>query len=298
MENRDTFSSYHPIINFMYFGLVLVFTMVFTHPVCLVSSLVCAISYSIYLNGRKAVRFNLFFMIPMFVVAALINPAFSHAGLTVLTYLPSGNPLTLESIVYGIATSTMLSSTIVWFSCLNVVITSDKFIYLFGRIIPSTSLLLAMTLRFVPKFNAQLKVVTNVQKCMGHDVLKGTVVQRVKFGLTILSIMITWAMENAIETADSMKSRGYGLPNRTAFSIYQFDKRDATALFYLLLCGVYVIIGAILGGFKWQYYPTMKGVGVDVFPVSACLVYFALCIMPVAIDIMEDIKWNALKYKD
>ena len=35
--------------------------------------------------------------------------------------------------------------------------------------------------------------------------------------ITILSIMVTWCLENAIETADSMKSRGCGLPGRSAF---------------------------------------------------------------------------------
>jgi energy-coupling factor transporter transmembrane protein EcfT len=89
--------------------------------------------------------------------------------------------------------------------------TSDKFVYLFGRIIPSMSLLLSMTLRFVPRFIAQIKVVSNAQKCVGRDASNGGVVQRVRNAITILSIMVTWALENAIETADSMKSRGYGL---------------------------------------------------------------------------------------
>ena len=31
-----------------------------------------------------------------------------------------------------------------------------------------------------------------------------------------LSIVVTWSMENAIETADSMKARGYGTKKRTA----------------------------------------------------------------------------------
>ena len=73
------------------------------------------------------------------------------------------------------------------------------------------SLLLSMTLRFVPKFKSQIKVVSDAQKCVGRDISNGGVLERAKNGLTILSVMITWALENAIETADSMKSRGYGL---------------------------------------------------------------------------------------
>ena len=92
-----------------------------------------------------------------------------------------------------------------------------------GKIIPAMSLVISMTLRFVPKFAAQLKVVTNAQRTMGRDVSNGSILQRAKHGLNILSIMATWSLENAIETADSMKSRGYGIPGRTAFSIFTFE---------------------------------------------------------------------------
>lgn len=295
MINRDTFSSYHPAVNFLFFGLVLVFSMVFMHPVCLAISLACSLTYSIYLNGKKAVRFHLLYMSPMFLVAALINPAFSHAGGTILTYLPSCNPLTLESITYGIAAAAMLISIIAWFSCYSAVMTSDKFVYLFGRVIPAMSLILSMTLRFVPKFRSQIKVVSDAQKCVGRDVSNGSVIQRARNGVTILSIVVTWALENAIETADSMKSRGYGLRGRTAFSIYRFDKRDKTALIFLFLCGAYIITGACLGGLRWRYFPTMKGVGAGIYPISVFLSYFALCIAPVIINITEDRKWNALR---
>ena len=84
---RDSFSTYHPLINFLYFTLVLVFSMFFMHPVCLAISLSCAFTYSIYLNGKKAVKFNLKYLLPMLIVAALVNPAFNHEGVTILTYL-------------------------------------------------------------------------------------------------------------------------------------------------------------------------------------------------------------------
>ena len=294
MQNKDTFSGYHPIINFLYFGLVLVFSMFFMHPACLAVSLVSAAIYSIYLRGRKAVRFSLAFMLPMMLLAAVLNPAFNHEGATILTYLPSGNPLTLESIAYGIGAAVMLVSVIIWFTCYNEVMTSDKFVYLFGRIIPALSLVLSMTLRFVPKFTSQIKVVSEAQRCVGRDVSEGSIIQRARNGITILSIMVTWSLENAIETADSMKSRGYGLPGRTAFSIYRFDSRDKSALLWLLFCGGYIIAGWIAGGLYWRYYPTMKGVELSPFPISFMVVYLALCLTPVILNFKEDRVWAQL----
>lgn len=211
MQQRDTFSSYHPVINFLYFGLVLGFTMFFRNPACVGISLLSAIAYHVYLDEKKAVRFMLIYMLPMMLMAAIVNPAFNHEGVTILSYLPTGNPLTLESIVYGIFAAVMMVTVIIWFACYSKVMTSDKFVYLFGRVIPALSLVLSMTLRFVPKFKAQLSMVSEAQQCVGRDVSNGTILQRTKHAVTILPIMITWALENAIETADSMKSRGYGL---------------------------------------------------------------------------------------
>jgi energy-coupling factor transport system permease protein len=292
---KDSFSTYHPAVNFLYFALVLIFSMFFMHPVCLGISLLCAFSYSVYLNGRKALRFNLKYMLPMLVVTALINPVFSHEGATILTYLRDGNPLTLESITYGIAAAVMLVTVVFWFSCYNAVMTSDKFVYLFGRVIPALSLILSMTLRFVPRFKTQFHVVSNAQKCVGRDVTTGSVLQRLKYGAKILSVMVTWALENAIETADSMKSRGYGLPGRTAFSIYSFDRRDKSALLFFVICGGYIMVGLALGGLHWRYFPTMKVVGAEPYAISLYLIYLSMCILPVIINIKEDRKWKTIQ---
>ena len=293
----NAFSTYHPIINFLYFTLVLLFSMIFMHPACLVISLVVAFVYSVHLKGKKAVKFNFIFLLPMLLVTALMNPAFNHEGATILTYLPSGNPLTLESIIYGIAASTMLASVICWFSCYNEVMTSDKFVYLFGTIIPSLSLILSMVLRFVPKFKAQISIVSNAQKCIGRDISNGNFFSRAKYGIVILSIMVTWSLENAIETADSMKSRGYGLSGRTAFSIYHFDKRDKKALLVLLILGGFIVCGSVLGGLYFRYFPTMKGDFFAPITILLLLAYLGLCLVPVIIDRREHIKWKYTKFK-
>ena len=209
MKNKDAFSGYHPIINFLYYALVLLFSMCLMHPVYLAISLTGALAYDITLKGRKAVRFAVMGLLPMAVIAALVNPAFNHEGQTILTYLPSGNPLTLESILYGVAAAVMLASVVLWFSSYNDVMTSDKFVYLFGRMIPALSLVLSMALRFIPKFKSQMEVVSEAQSCIGRDTKTGSVIRRVGNAVKIFSIMVTWSLENAIETADSMRSRGY-----------------------------------------------------------------------------------------
>lgn len=292
----NEFAKYHPLINFIYFTAVIVFSMIFVHPICLVTSLLCSVMYSIILNGKKTLKF-IAMLLPLMLISALINPAFNHEGVTVIAYLPSGNPLTLESILYGIVAASMVATVICWFSCFNKIMTSDKFIYLFGRIIPSLSLILSMTFRFVPKFKEQVQEVSNAQKSMGRDTSEGSVFARVKNSIRILSAVITWSLENAIDTSDSMKSRGYGLTGRTAYSNYVFDKRDVTALIYLAVTIIYFLIGALLGKIHYRYFPSMRGTDMSFYSTSIFISYIMICIMPIIIEIWEELKWRKLKSK-
>ena len=295
LQSTDAFSSYHPAVNFLYFGLVLFFTMCFLHPACLLLSLAAALRYAVCLNGRRAVRRSLRYLLPAALLAALINPAFNHQGATILTYLPSGNPLTLESMAYGLAAAALLSAVVTWFSCYTAVMTSDKFVYLFGRVIPALSLVLSMALRFVPRFQVQARAVSQAQRCVGRDVSDGSLLQRLRNGVTILSILLTWCLENALETADSMKSRGYGLPGRTAFSIYRLDDRDQAALWWLGALGGYILSMWGAGGFACRYFPTFHLAPRDGWSLSGLLAFGLLCLTPVIIDRREDRQWTRLR---
>lgn len=292
---KDAFSQMHPIVNFIFFAFVIGFSMFIMNPACLLISLVCALFNVLYLNGKKAVRLSVLYLLPTIIIIAIVNPVFNHDGVTMLAYFPWDNPLTLESIIYGIATAVLLSSIVLWFSCFNEVMTSDKFIYLFGRVIPSLSLVLSMALRFVPKFIFQFNVIRNSQKCIGRDISDGKLLQRLKNAAKIISIMISWALENAIETADSMKSRGHGLKGRTAFSIYRFSKRDAAVLSIIIISGVILIIMSVLDVAKFRYFPSVKGNVISAPAIIYYALYFSLMIMPLAINVWEGIKWKRLR---
>jgi len=285
----DSFSGYHPAVSLFYFVLAIGCAMVLTHPVCLALSFACALGYSVSLQGRKAFRF---YLLPLLLITAIANPLFSHAGVTTLAYLPSGNPLTLESILYGIWAAFLLITVITWFSCFNAVMSGDKLVYLFGRVIPALSLVLSMALRFVPRFTAQAKAIADAQRCLGRGTSDGSVLRRAKHGMKILSILVTWALENAIDTADSMKSRGYGLPGRSAFSIYRFEKRDKAALLFLAACGGLVILGAAMGQLEFHFYPSIGGAAFNTWQIGLFIIYFALCGLPLWARGREALQWR------
>lgn len=291
----DPFYDCHPAVNFLFFAIVITCSMCLMHPVCLLFSLAGAVWYTARLRGTKALIGYMRWIIPMMVMAALVNPAFVHQGVTLLAYLPSGNPLTLESILYGLAAGCMLGAVALWFSCLSAVMTSDKFIYLFGRVIPALSLVLSMTLRFVPRFKRQFRAVAQAQRYMGRDTANGSLRQRTRNALKVFSIMVTWSLESAIDTADSMRSRGYGEPGRTAFSIYRFDDRDRGLLLWLLFCGAYLLAGALAHGLSFRYYPMLTGVQPQAITVSFFAVYLLLCLTPVGLSLASGHRFRSME---
>ena len=292
--SNSTFATYHPIINFGFFCGVIGLGIFLMHPVFLAVGMAASLIYALMLGGKGTLKFFLSFMLPVILLIIVINPLFNHRGETILFYL-GNNYLTLEALAYGMCIAFMLASVIMWFSCYNSIMTSDKFIYLFGRIMPAVSLIFSMVMRFVPNYKMQIKKISDAQKCIGRDVSNGTVMQRARHGAKIISVMFTWALENAIDTADSMRSRGYGLKNRTTFSIYRFDRRDAAAGIVMLAAACVVIAGAASGKCSIEFYPNIVMTEMDPFGIAVYAAYLVLCFFPIAIEVKEVLTWRLMQ---
>ena len=295
MRGPGVFFRCHPLVNFLYFGLVLGCAMSLMHPACLAVSLGCALVCRGSLGGGSAGLRALAGALPLVLLTALVNPAFNHEGVTILAYLPGGNPLTLESAAFGAAAGAMLAGVLVWCSFYGAGMTSDKFVYLFGRIIPALSLVLSMALRFIPRFRLRLAAAVEAGQGLRREERESRIA-KVRAGASALSILVTWSLESAVETAESMKSRGYGLPGRTAFSLYRMDGRDRGLLLWLGCCGAYLLSGHVAGGLPWRYFPTLQGGGVAPFSLSLVLCQLALCLTPVILERWEEWKWTHFKF--
>lgn len=290
----------HPAVGFLYFAAVISLSMFLRNPMCIIISAGGAFAYLALTQERKKALKALVLAVPVILTATFINALFSHNGATIITYLPWGSPLTAEALFYGLCSGGLLICVMMWFSNFNGVMTSDKITYLFGKAFPSLSLVFSMTLRFVPLFFHQAKKISDAQKCIGRGVSeqgKKSFSERAKSGLSILSCLVTWSLENSIETADSMKSRGYGLTGRTDFSIFRFTARDAAAGTAVILCTAYILFGCVRGAFYFRYYPSLKSADFTVYNASVFAAYSFLCFLPAAIEFWEERKWKAIKSK-
>ena len=290
LGENSTFAGCHPAVNLIFFLFAIGITMFSTSPAFLAVTLVFSWLYSILLNGKKAVKSNLIFTIPILIIMTVINTLFTHNGATVLFYL-NNSRITLEAMLYGLAAAVLLSSIIVWFSCFNVVMTSDKLIYIFGKAAPVLGLTLSMIFRFIPLLKARFREISMGQRCMGRHVAGGFLA-KLRQVTKEVSILISWSLEAAIETSDSMEARGYGLQGRTSFNLFKMTPTDKALLTGISISGLIAASGCILGKTSIYYYPKVVLGQWDVLTVITFAAYVLMLAVPLITDIFGEIKWQ------
>ena len=229
----------------------------------------------------------------LFAGMALINPFISHNGVTVL-FVVNHNPVTLEAFVYGVAAGGMIVTVMTWFRSFTAVMTSDKLLYIFGSLSPKLALMLSMALRYVPLFTTQVHRVQMSQKALGLY-KEDNLIDRVRGGMRVFSVMVTWTLENGIITADSMTARGYGTGRRTRFSIFRWTRDDLLLVIFTLLLTAATLWG--LADRTFTYYPAITATPVTARVLAGFIAYGLLTWLPAIIAGKEAIKWQCLRSK-
>lgn len=285
-NNLNSFSSLHPVVLMVYFISVIVVSMFSTNPVILLLALLGGFSFSLMLSGLKNLLSDLGFYIPMFLLITIINPLFSHNGVTPLFFM-NGNPVTLEAILYGGNIALMLIGVIYWCKCYSEIMTTDKFLFLFGKAVPKLSLVLSMALRFIPLFKSKLKEIRGVQSSLGLYKDKG-VINNATAELKVFSSLTTWSLENSVDTGASMKARGYGLKGRSHFSMFKFRRRDLVYLILIIMAFSGTVIAMATGNLDFAFYPEITKLRFS----YGYIPFLVLSFMPFITEIWEVIMWK------
>ena len=283
------FMQLHPASSMAYFVCVCALTLACFHPAMSFISLVGGTLFSLTLRGKRKTIGTYKFVLPMFLLIVIGNPLFNHRGATML-FMLFDQWITLEALAYGVASACELSAIIVWFSCYQHVMTSDKFLYLFGNIAPNTALLITMTLRFIPKLKKDAADISAAETMLNGKPERLT--KKLGTAMRSLSVLLTMSMENAVDTADSMRSRGYGCARRTTFHLFRFDARSALTLVSLLSLAVLCAVGRIYGYGYMDFYPRMVANGLDAGWIITLCSYAVIMLFGAAAEIREAAKWR------
>lgn len=283
------FARLHPAVNLIFYIFAIGITMFSTAPSFLAITFLAGFLYSVLLGGVRQIRINLMFMIPIVIFMTLINTLFTHNGATVLFYL-NDNRITMEALVFGFASSILLSSVIVWFASFNIIMTSEKLIYIFGKATPVLGLTLSMIFRFIPLLKERYREIHQGQICMGRT--EEGLFKKIRRTCKEISILISWSLEAAIETSDSMEARGYGIKGRTSFHLFKMTRTDVVILLIVCCLGLFAGIACIMGYTDIYYYPVITMEEKSLFGFLSLFAYVLLLAMPFAIDIAGEIKWQ------
>lgn len=290
----QNFENLNPIAVSVYFLTVTGIAVFCMHPILLGFSLVGAISFFLLRNGRNRRKSHVGFLV-LFFIMAMMNPLFSHNGATVL-FVINDSPITLEATLYGVVASAMILAVLYWFRSFTQMMTSDKLLYVFGKLSPKLSLILSMGLRYVPLFSAQAQKINATQTALGLY-KEDNIIDRVRGGARVFSVLLTWALENGIITADSMAARGYGMGKRTHFSLFRFRVADGILLLLTLTFGAVTCVSLGTQALEITFYPEIEISAVTPLSVLGLTAYGILTLLPVVWEWEEKIKWNCLRSK-
>ena len=284
------FENLHPICILCYFVAVIGLTLTCFHPVMLLVSLLGALAFLIRLKGGRGAVRHLSFVIPMSLLVAIANPLIHHRGVTLLG-LFLNQWITLEAIAYGITAGLSLAALILWFGCYSEVMTSEKFLYLFGKIAPASALLISMALQLVPKLNRQLTEIRESQEMLRPE--RKNLSGKLGTALRHTSTLVGWSLEGAVEQTDSMKARGYGLRRRTTFHLFHFDYRDLR-----FFCGVMILFGVCViarafGHGTMEFYPRMDAVITGQSGILLYILFGMLAFLPAILEGKEALVWRS-----
>lgn len=285
------FDSYHPMINFIYFATAIVCTIHFQHPVFLMISYLAFFIYSIKLNGKRSLIFNVC-LIPMVFAYAAWYSYYNHFGVTNLRANFIGNKITLEAVTVGMVRGITAVTVVMIFSCIFAVVSADKIVYLFGRISPRLSLYLSILLRFVPRVKQRGRRIELSRRGIGKGCGQGNIFQRFLHTLSFFSILITWTLEDFVESAASMKCRGYSLRGRTAFFIYRFDNRDRGFVVTIFACLTVILAAVAFNQTAITYNPEIIMNRITVMSYVFYGAYAFLLLLPMILQVVGEYRFR------
>ena len=261
-------------------------------PLLLGISLLCGIGFFLVLHGGGSRSFQAGALgVPL--LFALLNPLWNQHGVMVL-FLINDRAYTLEALCYGAATGLRLAAVLYWFRCFSDLMTSEKLFYLFRYLSPKLALIFTVALRNITLFREQMRRIQQAQRAAGLY-REGHLIDDVRGGLRVFSILLTWALENGIITASSMAARGYGSGRRSSCTFYKWRTGDVVLLLTSLLLAAAVLTPVAYGALKREYYPVAVPPAHGAGYILAIAAYALLALLPLIHAGKEALTWHCLQ---
>ena len=260
-EGSDTepvaaFSMSHPAVPALYIVLTLGLAMFSMQPVLIALSLAGGLACGFATRGAARTLGALRWQLPVILIIALVNPLFSASGSTELFRIGL-RAVYLESMVYGLCMGGLFVASVLWFEAAASMLEYDKVLALLGNAAPVIALMISMCMRLIPQFLRRGRTVLAVQDAI--DVPGRAPADPVRSRLRASSVLMGWGMEDSLERADAMRSRGWGAATRrTTYARYRLRRSDVVALVLLALFGAAAVAVAWTATTQYSFYPQLS----------------------------------------
>ncbi len=222
------FYNVHPLSLFVYFTAL--FAIVFTRRE-LVESLLLAVMLLICAAAYARLRMSSYkFVAAAMIAYAILTPLFNHRGRGILFYFMD-NPITVEAIILGVVFALLIFNSYTLFQFYNAVVTGDRVMLLFAKVMPKLALTVDMSVRLMFLYGKRIKEIAEVQG------LRAKSANPLAQASDTIKTLLTWSLEEGMQLAQSIKVKGYDTVSRTAYARQEFKASDAA---FLTLCSVVV----------------------------------------------------------
>lgn len=292
--NSNRFHHYHPLVSFSYYTGALVLLMLLFHPIILSMAIIMIAAVHFIHDRCRSLQRWFFFIVISGLLIVILNPLFNERGRTLLFEILR-HRFTLEAVIYGATTALTIIGVIALFVSFNEIMTPNKIFYLFSKILPQFAVLLMLTMRFIPLMGRRLEEISAVQISKGFSVREGTLKNRAKAGLLYVQVLLTYSLEEAIQTADSMKARGYGKRGRSAYEYFRFKTADFIAIGILVILFLLIVYGRFSGFALLLIYPMLEPIRLSFMDTITMAEFLLFLAFPLFAEIGETIRWRILK---
>lgn len=282
----------HPVIYITYYMILVLFAFIYNNPYYLATFLLCILCLIVLQGISNELKSTFKFFIPMSLIIVLLNPIVSHVGTTKI-YIVGTYFITLESLTYGIIMSISLLIILLTFASYNRAVSYQEMLYIFSKRFPNISMVIIMTLRFIPLFNYRLSEVNKLSKFDNDpaDVNKKFLVEKIRKTANLLVVVVSWSLEESMITAKSMKARGYGIKNRTSYLSYKFHRIDYLFTIFISVLILICIVGLTHGFGRIEIYPTLMFSNTE-NTFNFYYLSFLLLLLPlIYLEIKEKLVW-------
>ncbi len=284
----NVFKTYHPAVAFVFLASALALSMACLHPVFTALSLAGALACSCVCRGGRATLLSLRWVVPLCLVVAAANPFFVASGSTELFRIGQ-RAIYAEALAYGLCSGGMFASVFLWFASYSACMDSENSLALFGNALPTITLMVSQVLRLVPQFVSRGRAIADVQDCVSAAAPRGKR-DEAHGRMRVVSVLMGWGMEDALERSDAMRARGYDCgARRTTYARFHMGARDAAVIAAVLVLALASAVCAWSVLSCYSFYPVMSNVGAWWLFVP----YALLMLVPPALWLRDWLDWRS-----